>query len=223
MGPHSVDWPPLQRRPMLVAVILTFCAAIGGCHRDQDERQVMEVVLAQFSQRTNTHVADDEIVLVRERTYELTPSTVGSTDKLNRQCPVPEELYYATAASNRQPQSVAGALSKSPRWRVATRDEEKEGFFLAGKMIDGRRVKTLVQLTFPGISKDGQQALMVFAFTNSIHVPTLKSQWQVGDFLFGFHFPGLGWRCPICQRRVLLRVVGIWRSNFGHSTGDIVC
>jgi hypothetical protein len=65
--------------------------------------------------------------------------------------------------------------------------------------------------------------LMVFAFTNSIHVPTLKSQWQVGDFLFGFHFPGLGWRCPICQRRVLLRVVGIWRSNFGHSTGDIVC
>ena len=89
MKTHPASGSLLRCRPVLVAVILAFAAAIGGCQRapGQDERQVMDVVLSQFSQRTNTQVADDEIILIREKTYELTPSTVGSTDKLNRQCP----------------------------------------------------------------------------------------------------------------------------------------
>jgi hypothetical protein len=161
-----------MHRPWLWTVALWSASAIAAA--EVDDRAVLNTVLEHFSARRDAHFYDISATLaIHEKTEQMHGSD-SDYQYLNQgegNCAIPQPLYLSFRKRNSAPVPSTQLIGKSPLWRVVTDAEAKiiNPAWPPSSGVKRPPVKTLVSLTKPGYSVDGQSAFVNISFLWSIH------------------------------------------------------
>ncbi len=158
---------------------------------DTDDRAVLKTVLEHFSARRDANFYDDTAILAISPRTQQTRGPDSDYRYLNQgdgNCAIPESQYLAHRMRNSTTVAATQLAAKSPLWRVV--DDEEANARSPGwprpKDKELEPVKTLVTLTKPGYSTDGDSAFVNLSFAWSIHsaeaqylVTRAGSRWEV--------------------------------------------
>jgi hypothetical protein len=156
-------------------LVLSSCFTILGlsaCSREPDIREVMAVVLDDFSRRTDTaSLEENGVTLIRSKTHpwpdnEFQPVTPMDGE---RGCRADQSSYDNFVARNRRALPAGQLIANAEKWRLATSEEEGQPPFDTSTTSDDQPVKTMATLYAPGFSRHGREAFVYFAFSWSIH------------------------------------------------------
>jgi len=152
---------------------------LNGCGRAEvaheitpaDEREVINLVLDHFYASAETHLKPANGVVLISAKVERNNFDGADAATLNgdTKCRVSDELFKSVIERNGHERAVSQFIADTPRWRVATIDEEKQMEPFSEQTDRVRNVKTLASLLAPGFSKNGNQAAVFLSFTNSAH------------------------------------------------------
>jgi len=158
---------------------------------DTDDRAVMKTVLEHFAARRDANFYDDTAILaISPRTQETRgpDSYYRYLNQGDGNCAIPESLYLSLRKRNSTTVAATQLAAKSLLWRVVDVEEanaRSPGWPRPGSM-ELEPVKTLVTLTKPGFSTDGDLAFVNLSFAWSIRsaeaqylVKRAGSTWEV--------------------------------------------
>jgi hypothetical protein len=149
---------------VILGGFLTACSA----SRESRDSDVVAAALEHFTGRDDIMPYNKRgITLVEPQTREFV-SGFGDQDP---KCQAPRELYEELATRNAMPLSAAPLVSASGKWRLI-RPEETTGDelgYMTDRTMEGEPIRTIVRLSVPAYSGDGQAALLIFHFKWSIH------------------------------------------------------
>ena len=141
---------------------------------DVDDRPALKAVLEHFATRSDAHFYDQSAILAINPKTQETRGRDSDYQYLNQgegNCGIPESLYLSLRKRNATAIAATKLAGKSPLWRVVSAEEAKVINPAWPPPMGKKRepVKTLVTLTKPGYSADGNSALVNLSFVWSIH------------------------------------------------------
>jgi hypothetical protein len=165
---------------MAPKILATIVAAIVGyasmvVYADVRDQAVIATVLADFSQRSDTHPYDrDGVILIEPNTRKWDPAWLAIlASNPGGECPIGRAFYSRLIERNPAERSVDDLFVASPKWRKKD-SAEAHLAFSTPKTKDGGPVRTLVQLSAPAFSESGDAAFVTFEFEWSIHGATAE-------------------------------------------------
>ena len=148
-------------------VALTLALSLSGCGGSRDA-DVIAAALEHFTARSDTMPYHESgMTLIEGETYKWVSGMGDSGAK----CEVAQELYDGLVARNAARQPAAPLLATSKSWRLIQPGDMKgdDSFLFPDKTSAGEPIRTLVRLSMPAYSNNGDAAFVMFSFRWSIH------------------------------------------------------
>jgi len=161
-------------RSCVAFALLAACSAYAVSAQDTD-RQVVSAVLSHFVARTDEWFYAAAAKLAISSTTRKKFWVASDYQYLNQpghKCEIDKPLYLEFLARNVKEEPVAAMVADSASWFIVPREQEKflgVGMPTPENMTKRIAVKTLVKLSRPAYSKDGDRAFIMFSYPWSIH------------------------------------------------------
>ena len=137
---------------------------------EEDSRGVMAAALLHLDHHLRAKWKQQDDVLLLDPTsdvWSMESLRSFSSDPENN-CVITDEMYKRVAAAALQKEPIANFVSPSPRWLIPAELPQPDPLVPVSD-FNGVPISTVVTLSRPGFSLDGNQAVVILSFTWSIH------------------------------------------------------
>jgi hypothetical protein len=154
------------------AILVAGTLVLGGCTKPNDA-DVIDAVLKHFTVRTDIQTTSpDGVTLVAQETEWWSEDRFNGFT-LNRQsdsCELPPGLLERYFERNAKSTSSDALVTPQRKWRLVT-TQELDGFTygVPTQTPSGEDIRTLVSLSYPAYSPNGDTAFLMLGFTWSVH------------------------------------------------------
>lgn len=186
----------------LIAVTLTLTHGLIACTSEEparvpvaeDSRQAMEAALVHLDQHLKEAAVGGGVLLLEptSHVWSMESLRLFSIDP-QAKCFIPEEMYarVSTVATKEEP--ITELVSPSNLWLMPAEMPRPDPLMPISE-LNGVPVSTVVTLSRPGFSENGNEALVILRFTWSIHdalarvrLERVDMRWQIRCAEFSYY------------------------------------